>query len=134
MKLGYTIIYVSNVPETVAFYRDAFGLTERFMHKSKLYAEMDTGETVLSFSAEEAVELDGLAFAPNERRGAPAGWELCFVTAEVTKAYEKALAQGCTAVRTPHEVPWGQTIAYVRDLNGCLVEIATPMPEKISGG
>ncbi|MBO6896680.1 MAG: hypothetical protein JJ868_04820 [Shimia sp.] len=42
-------------------------------------------------------------------------------------AFERALAAGCAPVSKPNEVPWGQTISYVRDLNGCLVEIATPM-------
>ncbi|MCP4825309.1 MAG: VOC family protein [Shimia sp.] len=127
MKLGYTIIYVKNVPETVVFYEAAFGLTQRFMHESTLYAEMETGDTVLSFSAEEVIELDGLAFAPNEKSAIPAAWEVCFITEDVPAAFEKALAVGCAPVSKPHEVPWGQTISYVRDLNGCLVEIATPM-------
>jgi len=127
LKLGYTIIYVKNVPETVAFYETAFGLSQRFMHESTLYAEMETGETVLSFSAEEVIELDGLAFAPNEKGATPAGWEICFITEDVRAAFEKAVKAGCSPVSKPHEVPWGQTISYVRDLNGCLVEIATPM-------
>lgn len=130
MKLGYTIIYVTNVPATVTFYETAFGLKERFMHESKLYAEMDTGATVLSFSAEEAVDV---GFVRNRREEPPAGWEICFVTEDVPAAYEKAVAKGCEAVTAPHEVQWGQVISYVRDLNGCLVEIATPMPEKIVG-
>ena len=130
MKLGYTIIYVKNVPETVAFYEVAFGLSQRFMHESTLYAEMETGDTVLSFSAEEVIELDGLAFAPNEKSAIPAGWEICFITEDVPAAFEKALKAGCSPVSKPHEVPWGQTISYVRDLNGCLVEIATPMNPK----
>ena len=44
MKLGYTILYVSDVEKTVAFYEAAFGLTRRFIHEGG-YAEMDTGET-----------------------------------------------------------------------------------------
>lgn len=130
MKLGYTIIYVTDVPATVAFYETAFGLKERFMHESTLYAEMDTGATVPSFSAEEAVDL---GFVRNRREAQPAGWEICFVTEDVPAAFEKAVAQGCEAVTAPYDVPWGQVISYVRDLNGCLVEIATPMPEKIVG-
>jgi catechol 2,3-dioxygenase-like lactoylglutathione lyase family enzyme len=51
MKLGYTILYVKDVPRSVAFYEDAFGLTRRFVHEAGMYAEMDTGATTLSFAA-----------------------------------------------------------------------------------
>lgn len=133
MKLGYTIIYVTDVPATVAFYETAFGLKQRFMHESRLYAELDTGATVLSFSAEEAVDVGDVGFARNRSESRPAGWEVCFVTGDVSAAFEKALGAGCKAVKEPQEMPWGQVVSYVRDLNGCLVEIATPMPEKSVG-
>ncbi|TCL00425.1 putative glyoxalase superfamily protein PhnB [Shimia isoporae] len=134
MKLGYTIIYVADVPATVAFYETAFGLKQRFMHESRLYAEMDTGVTILSFSAEEAVELGEVTFSRNRREARPAGWEVCFVTEDVKSAFDRAVSHGCVAVKEPHEMPWGQELSYVRDLNGCLVEIATPMPAKTSDG
>jgi lactoylglutathione lyase len=25
--------------------------------------------------------------------------------------------------------PWGQKVSYVRDLNGCLVEVCSPVPQ-----
>jgi len=127
MKLGYTIIYVENVAETVAFYERAFGLMCRFVHESGLYAEMETGETVLAFAANEAAEMNGIAIAPNTKNGLPAGWEVCFVTDNVASAYAQAVSAGATPITSPAEKPWGQTVSYVRDLNGCLVEIASPI-------
>ena len=127
MKLGYTIIYVADVPNTVAFYETAFGLNLRFMHESNLYAEMETGETVLAFAGTEAAEMSGLAILPNSPNALAAGWEICFVTDDVQAAYDTALAQGCHGVVHPTEKPWGQTVSYLRDLNGCLVEIASPI-------
>lgn len=127
MKLGYTIIYVPDVLETVAFYEDAFGLARRFVHESNLYAEMETGDTALAFAGEDAAEMGGLAIQPNTPTSVAAGWEICFVTDDVQDAYARALNAGCTAVTPPDEKPWGQTVSYVRDLNGCLVEIASPV-------
>ncbi|MEP2706842.1 MAG: VOC family protein [Roseibium sp.] len=130
MKLGYTIIYVADVPATVAFYEAAFGLTCRFVHDSNLYAEMETGETVLAFAGEQAAEMLGLAIVPNTKGSVPAGWEICFVTPDVEAGFEKATSNGCTPVSSPAEKPWGQTVSYVRDLNGCLVEISSPILPK----
>ncbi|MGR3713916.1 MAG: VOC family protein [Shimia sp.] len=127
MKLGYTIIYVADVPATVAFYETAFGLTQRFVHESNLYAEMETGETALAFAADSAAEMNGLAFAPNEKAAVPAGWEICFVTENVAGGFAKAVEEGCTPVTAPETKPWGQVVAYVRDMNGCIVEIASPI-------
>lgn len=127
MKFGYTIIYVANVPETVAFYEAAFGVRRRFVHESDLYAEMETGETALAFAGNEAAEMNGIAVTPNTPKGVAAGWEICFVSDDVNEAYDTAIKNGCSPVSSPATKPWGQTVSYVRDLNGCLVEIASPV-------
>jgi lactoylglutathione lyase len=127
MKLGYTIIYVADVPNTVTFYETAFGITRRFIHESNLYAEMETGDTALAFAGNEAAEMNGLAILPNTPTSTPAGWEVCFVTEDVAQAFARAVEGGCTPVSNPDVKPWGQTLSYVRDLNGCIVEIASPI-------
>ncbi|MFV0292877.1 MAG: VOC family protein, partial [Paracoccus sp. (in: a-proteobacteria)] len=127
MKLGYTIIYVADVPKTVAFYEAAFGLKRRFIHESNLYGEMETGGTILAFAGTEAAEMNGLAILPNNPDGPAAAWEICFVTDDVATAFERALSEGCQPVSAPSEKPWGQTVSYVRDLDGCIVEIASPI-------
>ncbi len=127
MKFGYTIIYVSNVLDTVTFYESAFGLKRKFIHESNLYAEMETGETVLAFASNESAEMNGVAILPNHSSSLPAGWEVCFVTQEVEKAYNRAMEKGCIPVSKPLQKPWGQIVSYVRDLNGCLIEIASPV-------
>jgi lactoylglutathione lyase len=127
MRLGYTLIYVSDVTATVAFYESAFGLQRRFIHDSGLYAEMDTGETALSFAAETMAEMNGLAIRPNSPRDLPAGIEICLVTDSPEDAYDHAVAVGALAAKAVEEKPWGQRVGYVRDLNGCLVEICSPV-------
>jgi lactoylglutathione lyase len=134
MKLGYTIIYVADVLKTVAFYEAAFGLTCRFIHESNLYAEMETGNTALSFSGIDDAEANGLAIMPNDPASLAAGWEICFVTDNVAAAFDRAVAQGCRAVSKPNQKPWGQMVSYLRDLNGCIVEIASPIGASSKNG
>ena len=126
MKLGYVIIYVPDVAATVAFYERAFGLARRFVHESGHYAEMETGATALAFAAEELVSSTVQNFRRNrarERRAASA--EIAFVTADVAKSFGHALAAGAAPVAGPVQKPWGQTVSYVRDCNGFLVEICS---------
>ena len=51
MKFGYTIIYVPDVAASLAFFEKAFGFSQRFLHESGAYGELDTGETTLAFAA-----------------------------------------------------------------------------------
>lgn len=52
-KIGYPIIYVADVASTIDFYRNAFGLTTRFVHEGGDYAELDTGSKCLAFASSE---------------------------------------------------------------------------------
>ncbi len=127
MKLGYTIIYVADVLETVAFYKEAFSLQPRFIHESNLYAELETGSTVLAFAGEPMAAMNGLAIRPNRKADLAAGFEIAFVTDDPEAAYGKAVSAGASAVKPPELKPWGQTVGCVRDLNGCLVELCSPV-------
>lgn len=127
MKLGYTILYVKDVPRSVAFYEDAFGLDRKFVHEAGMYAEMDTGATTLAFAAYGLAKSNlPCGFEENSLSKAPAGFEIAFVTDDVYGAYQRALAAGATAVCDPATKPWGQIVAFVRDKDGITVELCSP--------
>ena len=50
VKLGYTILYVSDVTKSVEFYESAFGFSRKFITPENDYAELLTGETTISLS------------------------------------------------------------------------------------
>ena len=127
MKLGYTILYVRDVPRSVAFYEDAFGLSRRSVHEAGMYAEMDTGSTTLSFAAYGLAKSNlPCGFQENSLANPPAGFEIAFTTEDVQAAYDRALAAGATAIAGPITKPWGQVVAFVRDKDGIVVEICSP--------
>ncbi len=127
MKLGYVIIYTQDVPAAVGFYERAFGLARRFVADTGEYAELETGATTLAFAHDAMATRNGLTVRPNRLSEDAAGVEIALVTESVAEAYAKALAAGATAVVPPEAKPWGQTVAYVRDPDGVLVELCTPM-------
>jgi len=133
LQLAYTILYVDDVPASLAFYERAFGLARRFLHDSGDYAELDTGGTTLSLSARRLLrELGKHPAAPVP--GAPS-FEIAFTSDDVGAAYAQALAAGAGAVQPPQAMPWGQTVAYVTDPEGFLVELCSPMaPPPAAGG
>ncbi len=125
MQLGYTILYVSDVPATLKFYQAAFGLTTRFLHESGDYGELETGNTALAFSAHSLMKQLGKNPQPADAY-APS-FEIALCTPDVPQALERAIAAGAKPMRPVETMPWGQTIAYVADINGFLVELCTPM-------
>lgn len=127
MKLKYILLYVADIEKTVRFYEKAFKLKRRFIHESGQYAEIETGETRLGFVAHPLAKSHGFTYTETTLEGAPPGFELGFTCDNVATVYKYAVYAGATPVSEPIQKPWGQTVSYVRDLNGYLIEICSPM-------
>ena len=127
MRFGYTILYVADVAASLEFYEGALGQRRRFVHESGQYAELDTGSTALALASHELAlaNLPGVYRPGGGRDGSPA-FEVCFVTQDVQAAFDRAIEEGAESVSSPQTKPWGQDVAYVRDPDGNLVELASP--------
>jgi uncharacterized glyoxalase superfamily protein PhnB len=128
VKFGYTILYVENVEESISFYENAFGFSRKFITPENDYAELVTGETTLSFASKELAAQnlkDG--FIESTLEDKPFAIEIGFITEDVTETVQKATSFGAVLVKEPTQKPWGQIVAYIRDLNGFLIEICTEM-------
>lgn len=126
-RLGWVILYVPDVEATLAFYERAFGLERRYLHGSRQYGELSTGATVLAFIAERLAAASGIPFRPNRPEDPPYGGGITLVSDDVASPYKRAVDTGASALKAPEKKPWGQTVGYLRDLNGVLVEIASPV-------
>jgi uncharacterized glyoxalase superfamily protein PhnB len=130
-SLGYVILYVKDVPASLAFYEEAFGLSRRFFHddNGKAYGELETGAARLAFASLELAKThlkqEIVAASPDK---APLGFEIALVTPDVPALFARAVKAGATVVSEPAVKPWGQTVAYLRDKAGHLVELCTPLP------
>lgn len=128
MKYAYTILYVSNVAQTVEFYQKAFGFEPKFITPEHDYAELVSGETTIAFASVELGNANFTAgFDPISRTKPPVGVELAFTSENIERDFQQALDAGATEFEPLAQKPWGQTVGYVRDLNGCIIEICTPM-------
>ena len=103
-------------------------LLEALLGETPYGSAPQTGQTVLSFAS---LALANSNFAggvtPSDPQRPPAAFEVAFSTDDVAAAFAHATAAGAIPVSPPKQKPWGQTVAYVRDLNGNLVELCTPM-------
>ena len=84
MQFGYTILYVPDVPASLAFYQAAFGLNPRFLHDSGDFAELDTGATALAFCSHAL--LHAMGKSPRAPQADHPSFEIALVTDDVPAA------------------------------------------------
>lgn len=130
VSLGYVILYVKDVSASLVFYEQAFGLSRRFFNddKGKAYGELETGAARLAFYSLELAKTQVKEFVASSPEKMPLGFEIALVTADVPALFARAVKAGATLVSAPEVKPWGQTVACVRDLDGHIVEITSPLP------
>jgi lactoylglutathione lyase len=122
---SYTILYVDNVEETIDFYIEAFGFTQKLITPEKDYAELETGGTTLAFASYSVAEYNGISITKSDESTPPPAFEITFVTDDIDSTFKQAVEAGAIVVKKPVQKPWGQIVGYVRDTNGFLVELCT---------
>lgn len=128
MKYAYTILYVENVSETIEFYEQAFGFSRKFVTPEDDYGELISGETTIAFASLDLANSNFKSgFRQASKADKPFGVELAFTTENIEADFEKAISAGATEFEGLKEKPWGQKVGYVRDNNGFLIEICTPI-------
>jgi lactoylglutathione lyase len=127
-EFKYTILYVKDVIATVEFYEKAFGLERGFITPEEDYGEVNTGNTTLSFAN---IELGNSniksGFVTSTKDTKPFGVEFAFVTENIEQTWDQAIEAGATVLEEIETKVWGQKVGYLKDPNGFLLEICTPM-------
>jgi lactoylglutathione lyase len=124
VKLGYAILYVSDVTKSITFYEKAFGFERKFITPENDYGELETGQTTMAFASTKLASSNLKESSLNQK---PFATELGLVTDQVDETVKQAVQNGATILEEPKQKPWGQTVAYIRDLDGFLLEICSPI-------
>lgn len=128
IKYAYTILYVEDVKKTMTFFQDTFNFKQKLLTPENDYGEISSGETTLAFASLELGNSNfdnGFLISNADKK--PFGVELAFTTSDVEKLVEKAIKNGATQLAETVLKPWGQTVSYVRDINGFIIEICSPV-------
>jgi uncharacterized glyoxalase superfamily protein PhnB len=128
IKFQYTILYVEDVTKSIEFYENSFGFERKFITPENDYGELNTGETTISF-ASKTLATSNLknGFVESNISQKPFAIELGLVTDDVEKYIHQAIQNGAIIEQEAKQKPWGQTVAYIRDIDGFLIELCTPM-------
>jgi len=130
MKYAYTILYVKSVEKTIEFYEKAFGFQKKFITPEADYGELISGETTIAFASNELGQSNfKKGFQKLDPDEKPNGIEMAFTTENIEDDFNKAINAGAIQYEPIIEKPWGQKVGYLRDINGFLIEVCTPIKE-----
>lgn len=128
MQYAYTIFYVEDVETTIAFYEKAFGFSRKFVSPENDYGELQTGATTISFASISLGKANfKKGFTPIANNATAIGIEIALVSKNIIADFDRAVAAGASIYEPIQQKPWGQQVGYVRDNNGILIEICTPI-------
>jgi lactoylglutathione lyase len=122
-RLGYAIVFVSDLDASICFYRDVLNLPLKLANES--YAEFATeGAKFSLFARGHLPELIG--------REAPAGaapWpqgEVAFLVDDVDAEHARLAGLGVDVLAPPTDRAWGERTLHVADPDGYVVELTRP--------
>jgi uncharacterized glyoxalase superfamily protein PhnB len=128
-KFASTVIYVPvDAKEVLDSYVHAFGLKIKHYDEQFNFGELDTGDTTIAVADHSAGEfMIGKNYAP-QSDGFPKNVEIAFFTDDVNQSYVAAIENGCGGLCEPKTMPWGQTVAYVKSIEGTIVGLISSPP------
>jgi lactoylglutathione lyase len=124
-RLGYVILFVSDLERSVAFYRDVIGVAVKL--EGDGYVELATqGARFGLYDRNRLDELTGQDREPPDRPGG----EVVFLVEDVDAEAERLRTAGVVILKGPVDRPWGHRTLHVADPDGFVVELAQEIPRQ----
>jgi lactoylglutathione lyase len=121
-KVDYVMVNVSDMPRSVAFYRDTLGLRLKF--ESPGWSEFDTGSTTLALHAARAAGSEAAQAGP-----VAGTCSIGFSVPDIQSTYADLQKRGARFVMPPTEqVNEGIKLAVCVDPDGLGISFAQPLP------
>ena len=129
MKFGSTVLFVENVQSVMEFYKKAFGMEEAMYDPSFDFGILNMDGGSIGIASNHSGELMMPGKFPASKNGHPDGVEIAFYSNDVTADYKQAIDAGAESLTEPRKMAWGQTVAYVKSIEGTIIGICSEMPE-----
>jgi lactoylglutathione lyase len=117
MRLNYAIVFVSDMPRSVSFYRDVLRLPLKF--ESPEWTEFMTGEATLALHLGSPVDRGKLASSGTDSGTCRPG----FTVSNLEEFHSRMLEYGVPCVQMPKDV-FGTRIAQYSDPDGVHLSVS----------
>lgn len=113
-------LLVENFAESLAFYKHILGLEVEFANENFFVKFNLNGTPLMLFDREAAAKL----LFPKEHMASGGGAILAFQVDDLQKTCAELKAKGVEIFEGPKATAWGQTVAYFKDPDGNIWEVA----------
>jgi lactoylglutathione lyase len=122
-QLNFVVLVVSDVARATAFYSDVFEAGAPKKDVAGSYAQLDVGAVSLAlvtadFASSALPEVPLSPVAPSQY-----SCFISFLTEDLPSLLEKVTSSGGEILHPPKRVPWGGSVAFIRDPDGNLIEL-----------
>jgi lactoylglutathione lyase len=122
-RLDYLILYVADLPASIAFYQRVIDLQLKFVDAG--YAEFAMQGTKLGLYERRRAEwLLGGTVSPGSAA------EVVFLVDDVDVQAQRMTELGIPILSAPADRPWGHRTVHVADPDGFVVEFAQEIPRR----
>lgn len=119
-RSAFPMLICDDLPQSLAFYRDALGFAETFAFpedEAPVYVALQLPDG--SHIGLGAVAPDGKGYHGQTQRPVTGhSFELCIYTDDVDRAAADLRRRGYTILRGPSDTEWGERISFVADPDG----------------
>lgn len=118
-KLFALCLLVDNLTISQDFYENKLGLKVNSTDTG--FVDYQLGETPLAlFEKKHAT-----AMFPSEHMKSPGGTVIALQVDDVDETCQELIAKGVRIFEGPKKMSWGQTVAYLRDPDGHIIELTS---------
>jgi lactoylglutathione lyase len=126
-KLAAVGIKVTDFSKAFAFYTEVLELPVHIEDKDNQFAELVVGDSLLALLSEATLKdmSENLKFIDPDR----STFLFAVEVENLEETYDLLLKKGVTFIQEPKSTPWGQKVAYFKDIEGYVWEISEPFSE-----
>lgn len=117
-----TNICSNHIEESKLFYTTLFDM--KVSYDSDWYVQLTSNDGTLELGV---IDTDS-EVVPKEARSQPQGLYLTFVVSDVAPLFDLAKQHTLHILTTPHDTFYGQRRLLLKDPNGIVVDISSPIP------
>ena len=120
-------IRINDFDKAFDFYTNILALSVKTVDKENKFAEVKLGELVIALLTKET--LEGMCGYENFSTSEKPSNIFAVEVSDVKTATEQLKAKGVEFIQDPKTTPWGQKVAYFKDIEGYIWELSEKFEE-----
>ena len=120
-------LYVQDFAKSYKFYKEILGMSVKTADHKNDFAELQIGNYVFALLNNKTIDgMVGMRYVSENKKQS---FVLAVEVDSVGETIKRLKAQNVEVIVDPKTTPWGQKVAYFRDINGYIWEVSESFDE-----